>query len=372
MKKKENTLKKINKPRIAIVCGSMNIGGGETMAAKLAGYIDKNKFDVKYFVISKYIDNQIAKELQISGTVFECLNLPNNFSWHSYKKFSKAINSFNPHVIHCHLDVSYSWIWSLLHNRPLITTMHSDPYRRRDKRVSILIKLKALQGNLRVICCSKKTMELTTSCYGLKNKYMGCIYNPISIDNFKPHEHIDNQADLVAVGRLHEVKNYPLMLRAFKIIVKRCPNAKLSIAGTGPLEAELKSLTEELNLQGRVTFLGNVSDIPTLLSQKSMLLLSSLSEACPMVILEAMAAGLPIVATNVGGVPEIVTNNGIVVESEDVNAFTEAVLKVVLDTELMKCMSQNSFNNAARFDKTVIAREYEDEYIKLAKWGSTE
>ena len=66
MKKKENALKKINKPRIAIVCGSMNIGGGETMAAKLAGYIDKNKFDVKYFVISKYIDNQIAKELQES------------------------------------------------------------------------------------------------------------------------------------------------------------------------------------------------------------------------------------------------------------------------------------------------------------------
>ena len=116
MKKKENILKKIHRTKIAIVCGSMNVGGGETMAAKLAGYIDKTRFDVKYFVVSKFIENQIAKELKDSGTDFECLNLPNHFSWHSYKTFSKAISDFAPQVIHCHLEVSYSWIWTLLHN----------------------------------------------------------------------------------------------------------------------------------------------------------------------------------------------------------------------------------------------------------------
>ena len=372
MKKKENILKEIHKTKIAVVCGSMNIGGGETMAAKLAGYIDKKRFDVKYFVISKYIENQIAKELKDSGTDFECLNLPNHFSWHSYKTFSKAISDFAPQVIHCHLEVSYSWIWSLLHNKPLIMTLHSDPYRRKDKRVTAVIKLKALQGNLRIIGCSKKTMELAASCYGLRSKYLGCIYNPISIDKFKPHKCFDNRFDLVAIGRLCEVKNYSLMLRAFKIISERCPNARLSIAGTGEQEAELKSLTSELELQNSVSFLGNVSDIPTLLSSKSLLLLSSLSEACPMVILEAMAAGLPVVATHVGGVPELVTDNGIVVPSGDFVAFADAVLRIIGDPDLMKRMSENSLNNAAGYDKKVIVKKYEHEYERLAKRRNTE
>lgn len=357
------------KIRIAIVCGTMNIGGGETMSAKLAGYIDKNKYEVKYIVISHYIDNQIAERLHSDGTDFVCLDLPNSFSFKTYKVFSKAMKEFDPDVVHDHLFSAYSWVWAFLHNKPIIATMHGDPHRRKDNRVEMIMKAKALQGNLRIIGCSKKTMEQTIDCYGIKNKYMGYIYNPISIDKFNPHEPIDNPADFVAMGRLHEVKNYPLMLRAFKKVVECCPNAKLSIAGSGPLESELKALTEELGLQNQVTFLGNVQDVPTLLSKKSILLLSSLSEACPMVILEAMAAGLPIIATDVGGVSELVSDNGIIVKSGDVDGFADAMLKLVNDPVLLKKMSQKSLLYATKYDKSVVTLQYECEYEKLAKKG---
>ncbi len=359
-------MKFARKLRLAIVCGTMNIGGGETMSAKLAGYIDREQFEVKYFVISNYIDNQIAERLHNDGTDFVCLGLPTSFSFKNYKVFKKAMKEFKPDVIHDHLFSAYSWVWALLHNKPMITTIHGDPGNG-DRRVKAIMKAKSVQGHLRVIACSKKTMQQTKDCYRLRDKFMGVIYNPISVDDFKPHEPIENTADFLAMGRLNKLKNYPLMLRAFKRVSEKLPTARLSIAGSGPLEAELKMLTEELNLSEKVTFLGNVTDIPTLLSQKSVLLLSSVSEACPMVILEAMASGVPTVATDVGGVPELITDNGIVVPSENEEAFAEAMIKITENADLLNEMREKSLEYSKNYDKKVITTLYEQEYLNLKK-----
>ena len=365
MRKKEKKLKENCKIRVAIVCGSMNIGGGETMAAKLAGYINRDKFVVKYFVIAKYIDNQIATSLINSGTDFECLELPNSFNIYSYKKFQQAMKDYSPDVIHCHLDVSYSWIWAIINNKPLITTIHSNPFIRRDKRVAAVMKIKSIQGKLRVIGCSKKTMELVQNCYHIKSSQMGFIYNPISVNDFTPATLDDKNCDFVAMGRLHKVKNYPLMLKAFKAASDKYSDIRLTIAGSGPLESELKELTEQLGIKEKVVFLGNVKNVPSLLHKMDVLLLSSVSEACPMVILEAMASGLPVIATNVGGVPEIVSDNGIIVPNEDVDEFASAMIKIIEDYSLRKDMGYKGRLYSSKFDKSNITVEYEREYIKL-------
>ncbi len=365
MKKRESILKKNHKVRVAIVCGSMNIGGGETMAAKLAGYIDRSKFDVKYFVIANYIDNQIAAGLRDSKTDFECLELPNSFSFNSYRKFAQAMKVYSPDVIHCHLDVSYSWVWAILNNKPLITTMHSDPFIRRDKRVATVMKMKSIQGKLRVIGCSKRTMELVQRCYHLKDSQIGYIYNPISVNDFTPAPLSNTQINFVAMGRLHKVKNYPLMLHAFKVVSEAYGDIRLSIAGSGPLENELKELVEQLNIKDKVEFLGNVRDVPNLLNKMDALLLSSVSEACPMAILEAMASGLPVIATDVGGVSELVSDNGIVVPSEDVEAFASAMTMIIESPTLLRNMGCKGRLYSSKYDKTNIAAEYGQEYINL-------
>ena len=366
MRKRDDILKGNQKVRVAIVCGSMNVGGGETMAAKLAGYINRDKFDVKYFVIAKYIDNQIAESLKNSHTEFECLELPNSFDFRSYRKFAQAMKMYSPDVIHCHLDASYSWIWAILHHKPLITTMHSDPFRRRDKRVAAVMKIKSIQGKLRVIGCSKKTMELVQQCYHIKDSQAGYIYNPISVDDFTPARFDNAQIQFAAMGRLHEVKNYPLMLQAFKAVSETNRDICLSIAGSGPLENELKNLVDQLHINDKVRFLGNVRDVPSLLNKMDVLLLSSVSEACPMVIIEAMASGLPVVATDVGGVPELVSDNGIVVPSGDIDAFAAAMTKMISSPAIMKDMGYKGRQYSLRYDRKIIAAEYEQEYIKLS------
>ncbi len=364
-------MKENRKVRVAIVCGSMKIGGGEIMSAKLAGYIDRGNFEVKYFVISKYIDNQIAESLRKSETDFKCLELPNSFSFRSYKVFAQALKEFSPDVIHSNLDATYSWVWAILNNKPLITTIHRSTFVHRDKRVAAVIKLKSLQGKLRVIGCSKKTMELEKNFYRLKDSQMGYIYNPISVEDFTPVSHQSEQIDFVAMGRLCEEKNYPLMLWAFKKVVGVHKNVHLSIAGSGALDAELRELASQLGIADMVAFLGNVQDVPSLLSHMDVLLLSSVSEACPMVILEAMASGLPVIATNVGGVPELVSDNGIIVQSGDADAFAAAMEKMIDEPLLRKNMGQKSRLYSSKFDKSAIADEYEQEYFNLVRRGMT-
>ena len=357
------------KTKIAIVCGTMDIGGGEMRAAKLAGYIDKSKFDIKYFIIEKYIENQISKLLNDTQVDYICLNLPSSINIKAYKKFSEALRDFAPDVVHEHLVSPYSWVWCILNNKPLVSTLHSDPFRRKDKRVATVIKLKSLQGNLKIIGCSQKTASLVKACYRVKDKYVGHIYNPIEVDKYKPTKYPRGGeiSSLVAIGRFSRVKNFPLMLRAFKRVLDSGRSAELFIAGSGPLQEETQNLAKELGLSQNVHFLGNVSDIPELLGRMDALLLSSVSEACPMVILEAMAAGLPVVATDVGGVPELVTDNGIVVKSQDEVGFANAIITLLDEPNRAVEMHDKALNYAVQYDKSVIARQYEEEYSKLTK-----
>lgn len=353
------------KIRVAIVSQSMNIGGGEMVAARLATYISRDQFDIKLFIISRRIENQIAELLDKSGITFECLDLPTSFDFKSYRKFSKALREFDPDIVHEHLDACYSWVWCIVHNKALVATMHSDPFRRRSRRVAAVIKFKASQKNLRIIGCSKATMELVKKCYKVKDEYMGYIYNPISVDDFIKSDKDDKNFEFVAMGRLVDVKNYPLMLNALKKVLSIHENVHLTIAGAGPLDKSLKALAVRLGIHEKVSFLGNIKNVPELLRESNALLLSSYSEACPMVILEAMAAGLPVIATDVGGVPELVTDNGIVVESNNTKAFSEAMLKMIEDQKLYKRMKEKSYKYAVQYDKFSISKKYEEEYYRL-------
>ena len=122
-----------------------------------------------------------------------------------------------------------------------------------------------------------------------------------------------------------------------------------------------------LEIQEKISFLGNVKDVPELLRESDALLLSSYSEACPMVIIEAMAAGLPVIATKVGGVPELVTDNGIVVESDDIKAFSAAMIRMIEDKKLYKQMKKKSNEYVIQYDKSVISKKYEAEYCHLTE-----
>ena len=109
-----------------------------------------------------------------------------------------------------------------------------------------------------------------------------------------------------SVGRLVEQKDYPTQLRAFALAAARVPCLRMVIAGDGPLRSTLEDLTRELGIADRVRFLGNWNDVPALLRSVDIFVLASKFEPFGVALLEAKAAGLPIVATAVNEIPEIV------------------------------------------------------------------
>jgi glycosyltransferase involved in cell wall biosynthesis len=113
-----------------------------------------------------------------------------------------------------------------------------------------------------------------------------------------------------AVGRLTEVKDHRTLLKAFALVVRERPELRLELLGDGPLRAELAALCHELRLTGSVRLPGETIDVTGFLARTDVFVHSSITEALPMTLLEAMASGLPVAATAVGGVPEIVEGAG--------------------------------------------------------------
>jgi glycosyltransferase involved in cell wall biosynthesis len=111
---------------------------------------------------------------------------------------------------------------------------------------------------------------------------------------------------ILMVGRLARPKRPDLALRALASVRESVPEAELHLVGEGPLRAQAEALTAELGLNGAVKFLGNREDVPELLARAECALLASDYEGCPLAVVEAMAAGVPVVATDAGGTGELV------------------------------------------------------------------
>jgi glycosyltransferase involved in cell wall biosynthesis len=167
----------------------------------------------------------------------------------------------------------------------------------------------------------------------------------------------------LAIGRLHEQKDYGNMLRAFAAATKTEPNpGLLLIAGVGPLDGELKELAATLGIGDRVQFLGVRSDIPELMNASDGYLLSSAWEGMPLVLQEAGASELPVVATNVGGNSEVVNDgvSGFLVPPQNEDALTGAMKK-------MMALPDSQREEMGRAGRTHIANRYDMERV-LDQW----
>jgi glycosyltransferase involved in cell wall biosynthesis len=165
---------------------------------------------------------------------------------------------------------------------------------------------------------------------------------------------------LTAVGRLTPVKNYPLLLRAATRAFQTFPETVLAVVGEGGELEMLRTLSRELNVADRVRFTGFRRDVPEVLHASDLFVHASLTEGFPNAVLEAMAMGKPVVATDVGGVPELVLHGetGLLVPSGDEGALTQALLRLLGDPEARRRMGDAGRSRAQQcFDqKTQIAK----------------
>jgi glycosyltransferase involved in cell wall biosynthesis len=180
----------------------------------------------------------------------------------------------------------------------------------------------------------------------------------------------------LAVGRFEVAKDYPNLLRGFKEVRSREPRAVLVIVGQGSLQGEAEALADELGLRDAVRFLGARDDVPAVMSAGDGYVMSSAWEGMPMVLLEAAAAGLPIVATAVGGNGEVVRDgeSGFLVPARDPGALGQAMLRLMgLPVEQRRGMGERGREHVgANYGLHRVAERWERVYWDaLARKGLT-
>jgi glycosyltransferase involved in cell wall biosynthesis len=174
----------------------------------------------------------------------------------------------------------------------------------------------------------------------------------------------------LAVGRFEIAKDYPNMLRAFAAVRERQPQSVLLLVGRGSLQAETEALAQELGLADSVRFTGIRQDVPAIMGAADGYVMSSAWEGMPMVLLEAAAAGLPIVATRAGGNDEVVRDSetGFLVSARDSEALAAAMLRLMgLSEDQRRAMGQRGREHVrAQYGLERVVERWEELYLAIA------
>jgi L-malate glycosyltransferase len=178
----------------------------------------------------------------------------------------------------------------------------------------------------------------------------------------KPEEKV-----IIHVSNFRKVKRVPDVIKAFDIIRKEMP-AKLLLVGDGPEMTIVSQLVEDLNLTDYVLFLGKQENLEELYSISDLKLLLSEKESFGLVLLEAMACGVPCIGTNIGGIPEVISDGetGFICEVGNVEEIAERAIQILSDEQLHKTMAENSIHRVkTKFNAHAIVQEYETIYKNL-------
>jgi glycosyltransferase involved in cell wall biosynthesis len=173
---------------------------------------------------------------------------------------------------------------------------------------------------------------------------------------------------LGSVGRLVDVKNYELLIRSFAAVKHQVSRAHLLLVGDGPLNGPLRDLADELNVSESVHFAGYQSEIWTFLDAMDLFILTSKSEGTPQAVLEASVAGLPIIASNVGGLAQVIEDGrtGLLFPSHDCDALTSAIMRLIGDLPLRVALARaGKARVTSVYDVARMARDYHRHYLQL-------
>ena len=254
------------------------------------------------------------------------------YLWSIFKVFRELrYKGWKPDIIHAHVFLAGvpAVILGKIYKTPVVLTEHWSGFPRHMLGKLDLVKARFALNRAKIVLPVSKNLESSIKSYGINNRFE-VIYNVVDIHTFYPSlkKDVNKIKKILLVALLLPVKGIPYLLQSLARLKQQRQDFVLNIVGDGPNREEYKKLTMELDLEKEVKFNGLKlkSEIAEFMRNSDFFILPSLWENLPCVLIEAMASGLPIIASNVGGIPEILNKeNGILVPPKDINALTSAI-----------------------------------------------
>lgn len=342
------------KTKVAIVLPYFGTGGAEKMVCQLSCALDPQAFETEVFcVYGQPQHNHMEQALLDRGIRIHFIGKKKGPSVSAVFRLFRQLDAFGPDVVHTHLYACvYAALWPVVRRKPFLHTFHTLPEvenRRwlRRQLTTFLVK----QGKLHPVAISRENRKLIADFYHLSETVVPIVHNPVDLLQFSGEKRTHKTPmTFLTAGRFTAVKNQQLMYHAFAAFLAKGYDARLVMLGAGEEEANLKALAHRLGIHDRIVYPGFVVNVQEYLAKADVFLLSSHYEAQPLSILEAMASALPVISTDVGGVRDIVTDNGILVPPGDAAAMAQAMEQLYTDAALYHSLSANSGNNVQAFD----------------------
>jgi glycosyltransferase involved in cell wall biosynthesis len=352
--------------RVLTVIDSLGVGGAEALLPVFLQQVDRDRFDVHVLTLGTVPDNHLQRAVRDSGS--------ETVSWHRRRLLSAAridvltrrMRESRVDLVHTHLlysnvqGAAAAWRAGI----PCVATLHNlYPSRRRAssviKRAIEISVLRSTKTSV-IAVTSEVAQAYSGQLFGLTSSRVTTIPNAIDLDRIErvlPSEAAETRADvlrgaagplLVSVGRIAPQKGFVDLVRAAEVLLPQYPEMRIVIAGrVGAAGPQVKQEIARLGLEDSVVLLGERDDVPRLMRAADAFVLPSHWEGGPIVLLEAMAAGTPIVATRVGGIPEVIRDgeNGVLVPPGQPELLARGI-----DTVLRDPLRASHMLEAARID----------------------
>lgn len=342
-------------------------GGAEIMCENLCYALKQLGHEL--CVVSLYAERTpISRRMEASGIRIEYLDKKLGLDVSMVPKLTRIIKREKPDVVHTHLDViKYAVAAAKLAGvKKCVHTVHSVAHEEAEGRAQKIINGTYFKLKWSVpVALTPEVQQTIGDFYGMDRENVPVIYNGVDLSRCIPKDHYETgeTVNILHVGRFDVPKNHPGLLKAFRKLHEKYPQCHLHMVGDGDLRPDMEKLAEELEITKFVTFHGMQSNVYPYMYNADIFVLPSIYEGMPMTIIEAMGTGLPIAASRVGGIPDLLQNGerGLLITPEE-TAIVEALEKLIQDQSLRETLGRKAKQDSDIFSALSMAKQYCEVY----------
>lgn len=369
----------MNKIRVIHIVPMLSPGGAERVAVHIVSGLNRRRFEPIVISLASPMSCDLDQLLDEAGVEVRYLGKRPGFDYRMYHRLHRILKKYQPDVVHTHLQVLRYALPTmlLLKHTSLFHTVHNLAEREIERPARFIHRYAFGHGVVPIAVAEEVALSLRRL-YGIAQCRV--IANCIPTETYArpqvPRElwrakegFEESDILFVCVARFAPQKNHALLLNAFARTPASNPRARLLFVGDGALRAELEARAKSLGLAGSVRFLGLRSDIPDVLGASDVFVLSSDYEGNPLSVLEAMASGLPIVSTAVGGVPSLVEGgtHGFLVQPGDLEGLARSMESLLRHRGVRQSLGMAAARRAREnFDVSDMVRAHEEVYENVA------